>query len=155
MSIDEQAAGFDPDPWEHALATILNAVASGELAKSGWQPIATAPRDGTRVDLWMVDQDGDCWREADAYYVTQGIYELLHYTPESGFGRGKYAKRDGWFAPGHDYDDADGWCDVPAFYNANPRQKKTIFTLPTHWMQLPQPPALADHGPTEPGQIDG
>lgn len=53
----------------------------------GWQPIATAPRDGTRIDIW----DPDCGgiRVADAYW--------------SGG-----QKSGGWHAPNQDYDGMDG-----------------------------------------------
>jgi hypothetical protein len=34
-----------------------------------WQPISTAPKDGTRVDLWLSSSDGvDQWRETDCWW---------------------------------------------------------------------------------------
>lgn len=45
----------------------------------GWQPISTAPKDGTKVDLWIVDQDGEGWRMPDAAWhgewIDNQIYE--------------------------------------------------------------------------------
>ena len=35
-----------------------------------WQPIETAPKDGTLVDLWVIDtSDGSGRRETDAYFA--------------------------------------------------------------------------------------
>ena len=36
---------------------------------SEWQPIATAPKDETEIDLWMVDRlAGLSWRQAGAWW---------------------------------------------------------------------------------------
>jgi hypothetical protein len=97
---------------------------------SEWQPIETAPRDGTRIDLWLVDEKGDGHREPDAYWVTD------RYVDDYRRSRGK---RDGWFAPNNDYDGMDGWCDQPP--TANTHTGVVYFTQPTHWMPPPPPPA--------------
>ena len=59
--------------------------------RTGWQPIGTAPRDGTRVDLWCIDQDGgerlsDCWWGNDHWWGYDPIGEAetlddLDWTP--------------------------------------------------------------------------
>lgn len=33
-----------------------------------WQPIETAPKDGTEVDVWVADGTGGGYRIADAYW---------------------------------------------------------------------------------------
>ena len=104
-----------------------------------WQPIETAPRDGTVIDLWMVDQDGKGWREADAYYVKNGSGRRTVWDDSGSYQQESFI-RDGWFAPNHDYDGAAGWADEPKHFNNHPRQKKWLWTLPTHWMLAPSPP---------------
>lgn len=110
---------------------------------SDWQPIDTAPKDGTVIDLWMVDETGKGWREASAYYVTgredyEAVWDAEH---------GRYSiknrrafNRDGWWAPNHDYDNQDGWCDLPRRFNRHPLVRCVQFKLPTHWMPLPSAP---------------
>lgn len=73
-----------------------------------WQKIDTAPRDGTKVDLWMVDQDGEGWREPDAYWVADRPCELLDFSRNP-------KTRDGWYAPHKDYDDQAGWRHSPIY----------------------------------------
>lgn len=102
-----------------------------------WQPIETAPKDGTRIDLWLVDQDGDGERVTDAYWVTNAHW-VPRFLNEDG-SKPSASKRDGWFAPYHDYE-MDGWCDNPPEFNHHPRHKRVWFTKATHWMPLPEPP---------------
>lgn len=46
------------DEWEEfkdeALAALRAIEGAGKKVEQGWQPIETAPRDGTQVDLWTV-----------------------------------------------------------------------------------------------------
>ena len=108
---------------------------------SGWQPIATAPLDGTVIDLWMVDKTGPAYREADAYYVTDHPDDVMTFATD-GTMQSVRVKRDGWFGPNHDYDGQDGWADEPVRFNAHPAQNRWIGCQPTHWMPRPE-------GPTE------
>lgn len=101
-----------------------------EAQMSEWQPIETAPKDGTVIDLWIVNQDGRGWREADAYWVDDA--------PVNYYG-GSGERRSGWFGPNHDYEGEDGWADEPGY--ANMVTGVIFFYMPTHWMPLPAPPS--------------
>lgn len=106
-----------------------------------WQPIETAPKDGTVVDLWMVSDDRpEGYREADAYWVEDAGYDECRYTPSGKVIR-ENIRRSGWWAPNHDYEGADGWADMPRWFNEHPRQKKWMYVEATRWMPLPNPPS--------------
>ena len=81
-------------------------------AIAGWQPIETAPKDGDPVLLYKPDER------------RSGEYVLAGYWGEWP------GKADGWIAVGGQ---PLGWhssvVDAPQGY-------------PTHWMPLPQPPAI-------------
>ena len=80
----------------------------------GWQPIETAPRDGTLVDLWVRLPDGSAIRLADCYW-----------------GRDQRGKRGKcWHAP---------YMDYQAEYGPVPRNHAI-----THWRPLPAPPEASE-----------
>lgn len=93
---------------------------------SDWQPIETAPRDGTIIDLWIVDQGGG-HRLADAWWATQRRSILDRQIVS------------GWFAPNMDYEGEYGFAnaDVTPFKSKDGRE---WFSRATHWMPLPKPP---------------
>lgn len=39
-----------------------------QMASLAWQPIETAPKDGTEIDLWIVNDAGNGWRQPDAFW---------------------------------------------------------------------------------------
>lgn len=84
----------------------------------GWQPIETAPKDGTKIDLWMIAGDGyNEGRVTDAYWVEASRdYEYA-------FDGHKAVSC--WWAPNQWYDGADG-----------PMRNDVA----SHWMPLPDAP---------------
>ena len=46
--------------------SIVSALAAADAA--AWRPIESAPRDGTYVDLWVINSDGESRRITDAYF---------------------------------------------------------------------------------------
>jgi len=87
-----------------------------------WQDISTAPKDGTVVDLWVVDKrTGEGGRVVDAYYAKNHWY----YERDE-WGDGKHCRKAGWVAPGYDYDGEIGFIGDDEEL--------------THWMPLPDAP---------------
>jgi hypothetical protein len=95
-----------------------------------WQPIETAPKDGTRIDVWMVGVAGD--KKPLAFRMTDICWSSVEELE---------VESTGWFPHG-------AWTSPSLF------RRKTIETPRshpwrtgawqelTHWMPLPEPPGV-------------
>ena len=86
--------GLIPCPMCHSTDCSGFACPAVEMAPQAleWQPIATAPKDGTLVDLWLDKGDtrritgcywsesGLCWTDGDRYYL-KGRVQPTHWMP--------------------------------------------------------------------------
>jgi hypothetical protein len=109
---------------------ILQGRDTEEATVSEWQPIKTAPKDGTApVDLWVVSRaiefdgsvhDYSARRLADAWWVAN----------EKLAAKGEWRIRD----EAHEKADEDGYVRITAD-DAVARR-----TVPTHWMPVPNEP---------------
>ena len=126
--IDNHFANLPDDKFD------ANLKAAGMVEQSGWQPIETAPKDGTPIIGW-------CDHEADLYYEEEGKRVTVYAAHAEGMSHvpdgphvlvwgGEYSEHDAytgssftipcwWFRVGSDFEEV-----------ANP----------THWMPLPGPP---------------
>jgi hypothetical protein len=95
-------------------ASILLASYDALIAASSWQPIETAPKDGTTIDLWLGNH-----RVADAWWGR----------PEHSCGEmGRHCDN---------HPSYDGWCDVFGYVTGPDGHESGE---PSHWQPLPAPP---------------
>lgn len=98
------------------------------VSETQWQPIASAPKDGRAVDLWVESALGHAYRLTDAYWRNNGL-------------RGAWLDAglvSGWWAPNCSYGEPGyaGLNDGPVTL----RDGRTDWDRATHWMPLPEPP---------------
>ena len=92
---------------------------------SEWQPIETAPKDGTHILVLRPSDQG--WPPYCRYMVSFWEEDLSYAN-----GNAEYDECDikgGWFDHESEHDHPEG-----------PRQCRADDNAPTHWMPLPQPP---------------
>lgn len=107
----------------------LASLALPKVESETWQPIETAPKDGTVVDLWIAGDFGEHGeRRADAY----------------------------WGRPSHICGEAGSYCDccpsydgwVDSTFNHYLNGDDGLGEEPTHWRPLPTPPSTLNTGGT-------
>lgn len=113
----------------HILPRFARAIEQAVLARVGavreWQPINTAPKDGTDILLY---RDADM-HEGKPVPARRTVGSWLH---EQG-GTTEYRDLDGHYVGQNDRDGFDGWISWDGgFIEGKP---------PTHWMPMPGPPS--------------
>lgn len=58
----------DDDGKSHTSTVSRQSANEPEFPNCAWHPIDTAPKDGTEIDLWLVDETGDGCRKPDCYW---------------------------------------------------------------------------------------
>ena len=104
--------------WKTWQARASLAQQAGEDARDGWQPIETAPKDGTEILLWREDcgQFIGAYTSYDAYASERECEEL---------DEASLFQKD-WFGAGIPWG----------------MERMEGSDVPTHWMPLPPPPAI-------------
>lgn len=83
-----------------------------------WQPIETAPKDGTVVDLWVSEYEG--WPEGGSERLAKCMWV------EDPYGDGDEFDQSGWY---------QSYAEIESFGNKVDKRARV-----THWMPLPEPP---------------
>lgn len=92
--------------------------AEAALAADAWQPIETAPKDGTRIDLWCRRS----WNPPVEFERRTSVYWCRTHQRFRAEGEFHY---------------------VEETFNPRPGER---YLIPTHWRPLPAPPALIPKG---------
>lgn len=97
------------------VATREDARPGGLSVPAGWQPIETAPKDGTNILVFYTKASVDfchiAWWDNGEFYKEQGYQNI---------------------------EDATGWWSY--IKDSFSSHKLNGYDAPTHWMPLPQPP---------------
>ena len=119
-----------------ALADRLEAQEALLREAMNWQPIETAPKDGTKILVWYDD-------DADPYQDPENPERLTAYGTWAEGGRfmdGKGWTIASWFEPIWESTDEYGsGYELPAWWFAQDNGNFEVVVNPTHWMPLTKP----------------
>ncbi|MDQ1090639.1 hypothetical protein QE400_000052 [Xanthomonas sacchari] len=105
-----------------------------------WKPISSAPKDGTRIDLWLVNHRGEGRRVTDAYWNEAGQTRTWR--------DGRWIEVDApcWyaFARAYDYEVEDASCETRKVFVDSPGVMEWVFDEATHWMPIAGPQKETD-----------
>lgn len=114
---------ISPESWEEAANQL-----KGVIANYGWQPIETAPQDGTVILAWINDTNAILFDEETKLLTDYGAYREAGFTEADVKGTRQIQWADGI--------EEDGM--PPTWFEADNDCWTAVY--PTHWMPLPEPP---------------
>lgn len=113
-------------------ATLPGPLALGSSEGLGaWLPIATAPREGTAVLLWLADDIDRCYVSGNrAPRLTIGFW---------GWSNDDFSPGDAW----HSVEAKEEMFGMGGEMTGPMTSTDCLQVVPTHWMPLPAPPVSA------------